>query len=160
MTTPALVPASAVRILLDVAYERARQLDRGFDAEHDDRQPLAHWAWLLARRANDLAAPDLAAVSKDEPRRLLLEIATIAVAAVESLDRRPAERRRLDPLIGDDVFTDGEMVTHLFGADGGRAVDDSPHSFVRPPLDDRPMAPCWHCQQSERAPIHREEAQT
>jgi hypothetical protein len=30
----------------------------------------------------------LAAISKDEPRRLLVEIATIATAAIEALDRK------------------------------------------------------------------------
>lgn len=79
---------SAMGVAMEIVIEREKQIARGFDAEHDDRQPLADLAWLLARRANDLQAPNLAQISADEPRRLLVEIAAIAVAAVESIDRR------------------------------------------------------------------------
>lgn len=80
------------KILLEVLAERHAQIERGFDADHDDRQPLGAFAWLLARRANDLGAPHLEQISKDEPRRLLMEIATIAVAAVEAIDRKTEDQ--------------------------------------------------------------------
>ena len=87
--TPGSPLGLSIRALLEVADERQHQIDSGMDAEHDDKQPLAHWAWLLARRANDLGAPHLEKISEDEPRRLLVEIAAIAVAAVEAIDRNP-----------------------------------------------------------------------
>lgn len=89
------VTLETVRVMLEIAAERRAQIDRGFDAGHDDRKPLSDLAWLLARRANDLQAPSLAQISEEEPRRLAVEIATIAVAMIESMDRRAvAEARR------------------------------------------------------------------
>lgn len=75
------------RVLLDVAAERTRQQDDlGHDAEHDDKLGAAEWAWLIQRRAVDLSHPwDDAHVNR---RQELVQIAAIAVAAIESIDRQ------------------------------------------------------------------------
>ncbi|HUW00794.1 MAG TPA: hypothetical protein VMW08_00445 [Acidimicrobiales bacterium] len=87
--------AATFRVLGEIAGERDRQIDRhGHNPDKDDRQPMSWWGWLLARRATDLSCP-VTAVVADDPRRQLLEIASIAVAALESLDRRVA---KVDPL--------------------------------------------------------------
>jgi hypothetical protein len=77
-----------VRILFEVSNERLRQLDKGFDAEHDDRHSLPAWAYLLLRRVTDLSHPW--AEAHPVARQELIEIAAIAIAAVESLDRAAA----------------------------------------------------------------------
>jgi hypothetical protein len=80
--------AATFRVLAEITAERDRQVDQhGHNPKKDDRQPMAWWGWLLARRATDLSCP-VAEFVGDSPRRQLLEIAAIAVAALESLDRR------------------------------------------------------------------------
>lgn len=75
------------RILYEVREERTRQQDElGYAIDHDAGHSPAEWVALLARyvgRAGD--AGDVA----DAPayRRRLVQIAAVAVAAVESLDR-------------------------------------------------------------------------
>lgn len=65
----------------EVLAERLRQKQNGRPDDHD----LAAWAWLLGRRVTDLQCPPELGAAAD-PRRLLIEIAAIAVAAVEALD--------------------------------------------------------------------------
>jgi len=74
-------------VLTEVAGERSRHvLDYGWTAEHDDAITPAGWAYLLQRRSTELGNP-FAGGDDDDPRRLLLEIAAIAVAGIESIDR-------------------------------------------------------------------------
>lgn len=74
-------------VLHEVMEERVRQQDlHGWTPEHDDTHGRQEWAWLLARRITDLSCPWDSAVLDE--RRQLIEVAAIAVAAVESLDRR------------------------------------------------------------------------
>lgn len=95
------------QIIGEIVEERAKQAEQGYDEAHDDRQTLAAWAWLLSRRSNDLSAPNLAAISKDEPRRILLEIAAISVAAIEAMDRVAANVPTLENTVGDGCSTCG-----------------------------------------------------
>jgi len=82
--------AETVAVLHEIAAERDRQeASHGFGAEHDDRHGLAEWAWLLGSRVHELACPWNDAMGID-PRRVLVEVAAIAVAAVESLERKGA----------------------------------------------------------------------
>jgi hypothetical protein len=83
--------------LTEIAAERSKQIDSGRDSDHDDNQSLGQWAWLIARRANDLGSPNLALISEDEPRRLLVEISAISVAAIEALDRQAKAPAHLTP---------------------------------------------------------------
>ena len=78
--------------LMAVGVERERQIeDHDWTPEHDDQQTVANWAWLIGRRSSDLTCPHPEVV--DDPRRLLLEIAAIAVAAIESIDRTTEARK-------------------------------------------------------------------
>lgn len=73
-------------VFAEVLGERARQIElHGWTPEHDDRHGRQEWAWLLARRVNELQCPFDEAVL--DPRRALVEIAAITVAAIESFDR-------------------------------------------------------------------------
>lgn len=82
--------SATMRVLTDVASERERQTDgKGFDQRHDDARVPAEWAWLIGRRVSDYACPGLAGlVTGEDERRQLVEIAAIAVAAIEAHDRR------------------------------------------------------------------------
>jgi len=76
------------RVLDEVGIERLRHVEHyGWDDEHDERHTVGAWAWLLGRRASDLAGVDHGAINKVEARRLLVEIAAVAVAAIEATDR-------------------------------------------------------------------------
>jgi hypothetical protein len=78
------------QVLAEIGEERARQEHQhGRDPEDDDRLMLAEWAWLIAHRAHELSCPRPDEyVPHPEPRRALIEIAAISVAAIESWDRR------------------------------------------------------------------------
>lgn len=80
---------STLAVLLEIADERARQVDvHEWTPDHDDQHGRQEWAWLLLRRVTDLAHPwDDAHL---DTRRELLEVAAIAVAAIESIDRKVA----------------------------------------------------------------------
>lgn len=72
----------------EVMAERFRQRDElGFTEEHDDRISLQAFGWLLGSRAVALTAPD-EVMDKLEARRQLVEIAAIACAAIEKIDRQ------------------------------------------------------------------------
>lgn len=82
------------RVLGEVLDERVHQVtERGWDYAHDDRHSVQAWAWLLLRRVSDLSLPaELSgSFTTEDARRLLLEIAAISVAALESLTRLAAE---------------------------------------------------------------------
>ena len=74
-------------VLAEVAGERSRQmLEYNRTPDHDDSLPRSAWAYLLSRRSTELGNPFLGG-DDDDPRRILLEIAAIAVAGIESIDR-------------------------------------------------------------------------
>ncbi|HEY9377233.1 MAG TPA: hypothetical protein VIQ02_09090 [Jiangellaceae bacterium] len=75
------------RVLGEVLDERRNQTDRhGWTPGHDDARPVTDFAWLIARRAVEMCHPD--AFHAVDARRLFVEIAAIATAALETYDRR------------------------------------------------------------------------
>jgi len=92
-TGPLTFPISALgpadrtaRTLHEIFAERIHQIeDHGWTADHDDRRGLEDFAWLIARRAVEMSHADAAVVV--DCRRLFVEIAAIAVAAIEAIDR-------------------------------------------------------------------------
>ena len=76
-----------LNVVNEVAVERIAQVDKhDRTAEHDDEHDRRSWAWYLGQRVHNLACPFDEAVPDE--RRQLIEIAAIAVAAVEAYDRR------------------------------------------------------------------------
>lgn len=68
----------------DIREERVVQNSQGYTVTHDDSHRLHDWAALLAQWVGKLAwCP-----TKGQRRRVLVAIAAIAVAAIESHDRR------------------------------------------------------------------------
>jgi hypothetical protein len=86
VTTP-VDPQEAV--LAEIVLERLEQDAQWGGPGHDDQHDVNCWIAILARHvglaANDEAATDLARF-----RRQMVRVAAVAVAAVESLDRKAA----------------------------------------------------------------------
>lgn len=76
-------------VMGDVLAERVNQvMTHGYDPDHDDTHDRREWAWLLEARVHALAVPWISAVVDE--RRQLVEIAAIAMAALQAFDRRTA----------------------------------------------------------------------
>lgn len=76
-------------VLTEIAVERLRQVEvHHWSEAHDDLHGVEDWAWLIARRSVAICHRDAAQV--EDSRRLLLECAAIAVAAIEAIDRTQA----------------------------------------------------------------------
>lgn len=69
------------RVLRDLTLERNRQIGKGWTLEHDDEHGIGHLVTLSAERLDGLRAGV-------DPRRALVEAATMLVAAIEAFDRR------------------------------------------------------------------------
>jgi hypothetical protein len=76
-----------IDILNEITNERARQDDKWGGAEHDDQHTTTEFCGFIqdyaawARRMDQMNSPDKA-------RRRLIQVAALAVAAVESIDRK------------------------------------------------------------------------
>jgi hypothetical protein len=81
--------SATMRVLTDVGAERERQTESlGYAPDHDDRRTPDEWAWLIARRVSNYACPGLAGlVTPTQVRAELVQIAALAVAAIEAHDR-------------------------------------------------------------------------
>lgn len=84
---PYVNTAATRAVLAELLEERHRQVVvHGWTPEHDDLHGTSDFAWLCARRAVEMSHPDAALML--DARRAFIEIAAIAIAAVEALDRR------------------------------------------------------------------------
>lgn len=70
------------KVLHDVYEERQRQDIKWGGAEHDDQHDSGRWCELIEARLRRQP------LSPSDDRRLLIETAALAVAAVETYDRR------------------------------------------------------------------------
>lgn len=70
-------------IAREIFDERARQIAKGYTPEHDDEHRVYDFARFINMRTWNIQK------NGHEPRPLLIQIAALAVAAVESLDRAP-----------------------------------------------------------------------
>lgn len=88
-TRPHLDTAATRAVLLEVMLERQHQIeDHGWTPDHDDMHGMEDFAWLCARRAVEMSHRDAYAIV--DGRRLFIEIAAIAVAAIEAIERSEA----------------------------------------------------------------------
>lgn len=89
------LPAATTQALNETAAERHRQITvHGWDPEKDVRRPVHEWGWLLATRAVALSCPFPPEMVAPDMRRQLVEIAAIAVAALEAWDSMHPEGPR------------------------------------------------------------------
>lgn len=87
---PPPIPPPFVAILRELADERRRQRDdHGWTVAHDDNLTAANWAWLEMQRVTTVMAPT---IRPADARRCWIELAAIATAAVEALDRAEARQ--------------------------------------------------------------------
>ena len=70
-------------VLDEIKSEREHQDEIWGGPEHDDRHPLYKWFSFIGKRFWQLGKGSL-----PQTRRLFIEIAALAVAAIESLDRK------------------------------------------------------------------------
>lgn len=81
-------------IFEEIKQERARQDEQWGGAEHDDGHDLHDWSTYILHqlghrtRAHSTPKELLAHVGKAEARERLIKIAALAVAAIESIDRK------------------------------------------------------------------------
>lgn len=71
----------------EIRGERARQDAKWGGPDHDDRHSLDDWCDFIEERTRLLYPANL-----DDSRATLIEVAALAVAAIESMDRRAATR--------------------------------------------------------------------
>lgn len=76
------------QILQEIRNERLRQDQEWGGPEHDDAEPLGHFLEYIAEKLCPQAVLDLMEEDVEDVRRRLIQIAALAVASVESLDRR------------------------------------------------------------------------
>lgn len=77
-------------ILAEIAGERKRQIDKGFNEAHDDAQFSAYGVQSIVETIQGYvgwARVQFNMGSPDKARRRLINVAALAVSAVESLDR-------------------------------------------------------------------------
>ena len=70
-----------VKVLIEVEHERDRQIAKGYAPRHDDEHTPGEFAGFIVQRTHDVE-------DDHEPRTAFIQIAALAVAAVESMDRR------------------------------------------------------------------------
>ncbi len=78
------------KVMLDVIDERARQ-DMQWGPEHDDKHPTFEFVQLIQNYSN-WAQVMSANGSEDKARRRLVQVAALAFAAVEAIDRRKSRK--------------------------------------------------------------------
>ncbi|EPY00922.1 hypothetical protein [Magnetospirillum fulvum] len=76
------------RILSEIIAERAHQDARWGGPAHDDTHDDLAWSWIIRHHLSKQRRPTDAAT--DNYRQILVEIGALAVAAIESYDRRHA----------------------------------------------------------------------
>ena len=114
-------------VLTEVSEERQRQDEKWGGPLHDDEHNTAEFVqWIedYAGWARMMASMK----SMDKARRRLIQVAALAVAAVESLDRKEERRKRMQlPLSGEKCKECGEPADYArqYGCPQGR--DDCPH---------------------------------
>jgi len=91
------LPDHAIEVLQDIAHERQRQTDVcGHDREKDDGLAVGDFVDLIVDRAEAAANSAFAGVLC-LARIELLQVAAMAMAAVEAVDRRTGNARKDDP---------------------------------------------------------------
>ena len=108
------------QILSDIEKERERQDVKWGGVAHDDEHTTAEFVQLIqdyAGRARTMAGMN----SPDKARNRLIQVAALAVAAVESIDRKEATKRYYERLSKKHILF--LFPTHLIALDKFREAD-------------------------------------
>lgn len=90
----ALERSGAHILTLEIIAERARQDARWGGPEHDDQHGLEDFVGFINARTSELAR---GFESAEVARKRMIQIAALAVAAVESMDRKTENRNQTNP---------------------------------------------------------------
>lgn len=86
-----------IPILTEIVEERTRQDEKYGGPEHDDAHHPCDWVFFIDRfRANAQRSADLGQM--DAYRKSLVRVAALAVAALESFDRKVHHQKQIDLL--------------------------------------------------------------
>lgn len=80
---------SRAEIFEEISAERTRQDNIWGGPGHDDTHDISDWVLFIKEHAR---MADPLTPQPEESRRRLIEVAALAVAAIESLDRKPATK--------------------------------------------------------------------
>lgn len=76
--------AMQLQVLRDIAEERAQQDAKHGGPSHDDTHSDFEWDWIINRHLERV----IAATTTGKRRQQLVRVAALAIAAIESYDRR------------------------------------------------------------------------
>lgn len=82
-------PPTPEQVSAQVQVERARQMELGYDEDHDDRAGADRFAFQVGKftgRAQEAARIG----ARANARQAWIKVAALAIAAVESIDRKEA----------------------------------------------------------------------
>lgn len=80
--------AMSLTVLDRIQSERHKQVALGYTVEHDDTHQLTEWARYIQRRLNGIVYKSSSIGWAQDASNQLVEIAALAVAALESAERR------------------------------------------------------------------------
>lgn len=75
-------------VINEVLEERWRQISKGHSEKSDDMNTEVGWILFMQVRLIDAASQAISGTIKSEYRRRLVQVAAMAIAAVESWDRK------------------------------------------------------------------------
>lgn len=90
VVTPEAQTAHLSRIFSEVVQERIDQDEKWGGPGHDDQHNLYDWREFIAYRLNRMKTYDSSPEGIADSRRRLVQVAALAVAALQSLDRQVA----------------------------------------------------------------------
>lgn len=79
--------ASLVQVLGEVVVERLRQDEKWGGPTVDDSRDLDYWPRIISSRAGQMTLLPANRDGLEESRRLMVEVAAIAIATVQAIDR-------------------------------------------------------------------------
>lgn len=80
------------KAMFDVVNERAKQDAKFGGPDHDDKRPTYEFVELI-HDYSSCARINAGMGNNDKARRLLVQVAALAVAAVESIDRKKSRKK-------------------------------------------------------------------
>jgi hypothetical protein len=87
------------KAMCDTLVERQRQDERWGGPEHDDQHTSADWAAFIHRKVGELHDAGRREQTV-EVRRVLVQIAALAIAGIEVIDRTATAQDRTETVIG------------------------------------------------------------
>lgn len=78
-------------LISEIEQERLRQVGKGYTSEHDDEHTVGDFVFFI-KNYSGWAAQMASMGSMERARRRLIQVAALAIAAVQTIDRRQQEK--------------------------------------------------------------------